>query len=124
MLQQRKTNVPYRSSQRVVCNILAILIVFQLFGLATWAGIGVVTLLRPSLGHVAHIQHVNGIIVSIGSDQSFTLHTAAGKLLQFTCGSECHVSIPHLWRHLHEQAQTDIYYLEGSDHQLQALYVD
>ena len=102
----------------------AILLVALLVGGFTLTAIGSVTLLGPSLGHAGQVEHESGIVVSIESEQSFILQTATRKLLRFTFGRECRVSLPHLWRHLHERAHTDVYYLEEPDHQLWALYVD
>ena len=102
----------------------ALLLVALLVGGFTLTAIGAITLLGPSLGHAGQVEHDSGIVVSIESEQHFILQTATGKILRFTCGRECRVSLPHLWRHLHERAHTDVYYLEEPDHHLWALYVD
>ena len=95
----------------------ALLLVALLVGGFTLTAIGAVTLLGPSPGHAGQLEHESGIVVSIESEHRFLLQTATGKKLCFTCGRECRVSLPHLWRHLHERAHTDVYYLEGPDHQ-------
>jgi hypothetical protein len=123
-MRTKHSNTFYYSSRRTMSKVAAILLVALLVGGFTLTAIGALTLLGPSPGHAGQVEHESGIIVSIESGQRFTLQTATGKILRFTRGRECRVSLPHLWRHLHERAHTDVYYLEEPDHQLWALYAD
>ncbi len=102
----------------------AALFVVVLIGILAAACIGGCILLTPMLTHGNMLEHADGKIVSLGPGKDFVLQTATGTSLHFRCDSACHASLPHMQRHLHEAAHTDVYYVLGTKNSLLAVDVD
>ncbi|HEX7736043.1 MAG TPA: hypothetical protein VF458_14350 [Ktedonobacteraceae bacterium] len=103
----------------------AVCCVVLLIGALSLAGILGIGWLWPMLSHGDNVDHAAGTIISpIGPGKNFVLRTASGQLLRFVCGMGCRASLAHLQRHYSEHAHTDVYYIEGANHLLQALDVD
>lgn len=114
-------------------RITAVLFLLLLIGGLSLLCINALNLMAPTYSygsnveHVGHVEHVEGKIVQMvvsGSEMDFVLETANGQFLHFQCASSCHASPWHVERHMREHASTDVYYVEGPQHSLQAVEVD
>ena len=105
-------------------RIAAALFVVLFVGTLAAVCVGGVALFGPMLTHKNSVEHADGKIVSIAPGKDFVLETATGTSLQFQYGSSCHASLPHMERHLHEGAHTDVYYVAGAKYVLWAVDVD
>ncbi|TMC18853.1 MAG: hypothetical protein E6J34_16190 [Chloroflexi bacterium] len=109
-------------SPRITAGIVVLLLisVFSLSGivLTMWAG--------PLLTHDPTTLHVGGKITNMVNvpAKNFVFETDDHQTLNFRCGDGCRASLTHMQRHVNEQAHTDVYYRQGPDNTLQALYVD
>jgi hypothetical protein len=105
-------------------RLAAAIFVVVLIGMLAAACVGGLMLFGPMLTHGNNVEHAAGKIVAVGPGKDFVLKTATGMLLHFQCSSSCHASLPHMQRHLHEDAHTDVYYVAGAKHTLLAVNVD
>ena len=105
-------------------RLTAALFVLVLIGMLAAVCIGGLMLFGPMLTHPNTVEHADGKIVAIGPGRDFVLKTATGMALHFQCSGSCSASLPHMQRHLHESAHTDVYYVAGAKHTLLAVDVD
>ena len=110
--------------QQVALRLAAIGIVLSILIIVSWMSIMHLQQVGPA-GKIAaqHPEHIDGTIISVSSDRSFTLRTSSGIQFLFSCSASCHASLWHMQRHIQERAHTDVWYINRND-QLQALYID
>lgn len=118
----------------VFSRTTAIIVVFLLITAVACASIGILMSVGPALMHGAtvvsedgkvHIvEHSAGVIKSLDPDNHFLLEEANGQVLQFQCSEKCLTALPHIRRHIDEQAHTDIYYVREARGILNAIDVD
>src|SRR5438105_2117030 len=92
-------------------RITAAIFVLLLIGTLAAACVGGFALFAPMLTYGNVMEHADGKIVAVGPGKDFVLKTATGASLHFQCDGSCHASLPHMQRHLHEGAHTDVYYM-------------
>jgi hypothetical protein len=83
--------------------------------------------LEPSFSYGANegrVERVEGKIIAIGAGMDFVLETTSGQRMHFQCSNACTLLLPHIQRHLYEQADTFVFYVDGPHHSLLALDVD
>ncbi len=104
----------------------ATICVLLLIGGLAFAGIaGTAWLGASAIGvHSTNVAHVDGKVIQVGPGKNFVFETATGAKLAFVCGTSCRASQRHLLRHLKEKAHTDVYYVQGPDHELLVVDVD
>ena len=105
-------------------RLAAAIFVLALIGMLAAVCVGGLILFGPMLTHANNVEHADGKIISVGPGRDFVLKTATGMALHFQCSGSCHASLPHMQRHLHEGAHTDVYYVTGAKHILLAVDVD
>ena len=108
-------------------RITAVIFLLLLIGGLSFLCIDALNLIAPTHSYGSNVERVEGKIVQMvvsGSEMDFVLETANGQFLHFQCVSSCHASPWHVERHMREHASTDIYYVEGPQHSLQAVDVD
>jgi hypothetical protein len=105
-------------------RITAIVCVLLLTGSLSLVCIGGLTFAETAHIQGNNVEHTAGTIVAIGPGLNFVLETPTGQHLRFQCGNQCHASLGHLQRHLHEHAHTDVYYVHGRGNSLLAIDVD
>jgi len=108
-------------------RVTAVIFLLLLIGGLSLLCIDALNLIAPTHSYGSNVEHVEGKIVQMvisGSEMDFVLETANGQLLHFQCANSCHVSPWHVERHMREHASTDVYYVEGPQHSLQAVNVD
>ena len=108
----------------MVPRLAAALFVVVFIGILSAACIAGCALFATVLTHGNMLEHADGRIISLGPGKDFVLQTATGSSLRFRCDSACHASLPHMQRHLHEGAHTDVYYVAGANNILLAVDVD
>ena len=108
-------------------RITAVLFLFLLIGGLSLLCIDTVNLMAPTHSYSNNVERVEGKIVQMGvsgSEIDFVLETVNKQFLHFQCASSCHASLWHVERHMREHATTDVYYVQGPQHSLQAVNVD
>ncbi|MBV9230944.1 MAG: hypothetical protein JOZ18_16660 [Chloroflexi bacterium] len=105
-------------------RIGAAIFVLLLMGSLVLAGIAMAAWLGPISGHGTNVLHVGGDVVQVGPGKNFVFQTTTGEKMAFVCGTGCRASMRHLERHLKEKAHTDVYYVQGPNHELLALDAD
>ena len=128
------------NTPRIVA-VIVLLFLMSSLTLACIGMLGLMSLLMPvhaadigRAGRVELVGHVQGKVVwmaETGAGMDFVLETARGQSLRFQCDSDCRASPWHLERHMQEQAETDVFYVEVSQNpqhnprqSLQAIAVD
>ncbi len=108
-------------------RITAVLFLLLLISGLSFVCIDTMNLIAPTHKYGGEMEHVEGKIVQMavsGSGMDFVLETANGQFMRFQCINSCYASPWHIERHLREHATTDVYYVEGPQHSLQAMDVD
>lgn len=127
-VQRGRAPSSVRKDHRLL-HVVAVLLLLFLLGSVTWLISSILIEQTSILGQETQqtkMEHVDGILLHITADRSFTLKTETGQILYFVCDNTCHASLPHLQRHERERAQTDVYYTfeAAGDHLFHARYVD
>ena len=97
----------------LISRVGTVISVFLLMALLTLVDIEVGRALKPTFTHGQNIQHSEGTIESINSNQDFVLIMAKGQKERFHCRQHCLYQWSHLKRHYYEHALTDVYYVSG-----------
>lgn len=105
-------------------RISASIFVFLLISVLSITGIAVIAWLGPISVHGTNVMHVDGTVIKVEPDRNFVFKTESGEELAFVCSTNCRASLRHLVRHLKEKAHTDVYYVQGPNHELLAVDVD
>jgi hypothetical protein len=105
-------------------RIGATIFVFLLIGILAWAGVAAAAWLGPMSAHGTNVMHVGGDVLQVGPGKNFVFETDTKEKLAFVCSTGCRASLRHLQRHVKEKAHTDVYYIQGPDHELLVKDVD
>jgi hypothetical protein len=105
-------------------RICVSIFVLLLIGVLTFAGVTVAAWLGPMSAHGTNVMHVGGDVLQVGPGKNFVFETDTKEKLAFVCGTGCRASLRHLQRHVKEKAHTDVYYIQGPDHELLVKDVD
>lgn len=105
-------------------RIGAAIFVVLLIGVLTCAGVVIAAWLGPMSAHGTNVMHVGGNIIQVGPDRNFVFETDTNEKLAFVCSTDCRASLRHLVRHVKEKAHTDVYYIQGPNHELLVRDVD
>ena len=108
----------------IFTRIGAAIFVLLLIGSLAFAGAAVAAWLGPMSAHGTNVMHVGGDVIHVGPGKNFVLEMATGKEMAFVCSTDCRASLRHLQRHLKEEAHTDVYYVQGPNHELLVVDVD
>jgi hypothetical protein len=82
-----------------------------LLGLATICAVQGLHALEPEAPE--HLDHVHGVITAIRSGNVFAIQVPGHSgVIWFRIARGAHISLAHLKRHLHEQAGTDVFYVD------------
>jgi hypothetical protein len=108
----------------IFTRIGAAIFVLLLIGSLAFAGVAVAAWLGPMSAHGTNVMHVGGDVIHVGPGKNFVLETPTGKEMAFVCSTDCRASLRHLQRHLKEEAHTDVYYVQGPNHELLVVDVD
>jgi hypothetical protein len=99
------------------------LMVLVILGATTLGTLQALHALEPAMP--AHLERVHGIIVAIRAGEIFAVRVPGRtQLLWFRAAPDAPISMAHLWRHLHERAGTDIFYLDQGQGPLLAWIAD
>jgi hypothetical protein len=94
--------------------LAAWIVVFTLIGLGALLALQGLRALEPSAPPA--LDHLHGIIVATSSGDMFAVEVPGrAKPVWFRVARGAPISFPHILRHLHEHAPTDIYYLKAQD---------
>jgi hypothetical protein len=102
----------------------ATIFVLLVLGSLSIAGIAATAWFGPMLTHGTNVMHVDGIVTYVQPNRDFIFETADGDKLPFVCTANSRASLRHLTRHLKEKAHTDVYYVQGPNHELLVVDVD
>jgi hypothetical protein len=108
----------------IATRIKAVIFVFLLIGSLAVAGIAVAAWLGPMSAHGTNVMHVGGSVLQVGPGRDFVFKTDNDKQMAFLCDTGCRASLRHLVRHVKEKAHTDVYYIQGPNHELLVMDVD
>jgi hypothetical protein len=82
-----------------------------LLGLATISAAQGLHALEPAAPE--HLDHVHGVIAAIRGEDVFAVRVPGRSgVIWFRVAGGAHISFAHLERHLHEQAGTDVFYVD------------
>jgi len=85
------------------------LVVAALIGTTTIAAVAALHTLGSSTSLQLH--HAHGVITAIQGNDEFALEVPGRPDVEwFRVAPGAHISMAHLWRHLHERAATDVLY--------------
>ncbi len=108
----------------VTPRISAIVFVLLLIGVLASAGVALAAWLGPMSAHGTNVLHVGGNVVQVGPGRDFVLKTDTDEEMNFVCTVDCRASLRHIVRHEKEDAHTDVYYVQGSNHEWLVIDVD
>ncbi len=108
----------------IFTRIGAAIFVLLLIGSLAFAGVAAAAWLGPMGAHGMNVMHADGDVIQVGPGKNFVLETATGQKMAFVCGTGCRASLRHLQRHLKEKAHTDVYYVQGPNHELLVVDAD
>lgn len=108
----------------IATRIKATIFVLLLIGIFSAAGIAIAAWLGPMSAHGTKVMHVGGVVLNVGPGKNFVFKTDGNKQMAFVCDTNCRASLRHLVRHVKEKAHTDVYYIQGPNHELLVMDVD
>jgi len=105
-------------------RISATIFVLLLIGGLAGTGVAIASWLGPMSAHGTNVLHVGGTVVRVGPEKNFAFKTDANEEMAFVCTTSCRASLRHLVRHVKEKAHTDVYYVQGANHEWLVIDVD
>jgi hypothetical protein len=104
-------------------RVAAWLMTLALLGLTTVCALQGLRALEP--GAPDHLDHVHGVITAMRGGGVFAVRVSGRPgVVWFRIARGAHISLAHLERHLHEQAATDVYYVDQPREPLLAWLAD